>query len=301
MNHLDLDALADLLVGEARPQEIEHLNSCPTCAQQLADLDAAQAPVTVALAALPPLVLPPALARQLTEPAIGPRPAASEILPLAARRHAPLRSARRRPPWLAPAAGVAAAAVLVAGGVALLGHAGQHTAATSSGSAAGGVAPAPQVRRVATGTDYTAATLATQLPPLLSGPALPGPALSGPALSGPALPGSAQPSPAATGSTRATSGPVPGPAAASRATGTVPAGLEPLQGTAALAACLSALTPPDQPGLPLAVDYARYAGKPALVVVLPSTRPGKVDVYVVGPHCTAADADVVSFTRLARP
>lgn len=283
MNHLDLDALADLLVGEGNPRDIEHLRSCAPCTRQLTDLEAAQAPVDASLAALPPLAVPAPLAARLTAgPATG-RTAGSDVLPLAPARRATgarRRKPRRRPPWRA-VTGVAAAIVLVSGGAALLIRSDHHLSASSAKSSGASLARAPEVRRLATGTSYTAATLATEVPSLLV-PAQAGSVQSGP---GPA-------------SSQATS---QAGAGATPAAGTFPDELAPLQGTSALAACLSALTPSDQPGLPLAVDYARYAGKPALVVVLPSARPGKLDVYVVGPHCTAADADVVYFTRLARP
>jgi hypothetical protein len=270
VNHLDLDALADLLVGAGTAGQADHLRSCHTCTQHLADLDLAQAPVTEALSALPAPEVPAALAARLAAAATAPRAAASVVvLPLAPHRH------RHR---LAAAAGIAAAVVLV-GGVALLAQAHRGAAPTSALSAA---RPAPPVRRVATGTAYRAATFAAQLAPLLSGPAK-------------------------ADSTRTATGSTPGAQAAPQAGAGRPAGrgvsqeLAALQGTPALAACLSALTPANEPGLPLVVDYASYAGRPALIVALPSTRPGKVDVFVVGPRCAAADPDVRYFTRLARP
>jgi len=269
VNHLDLDALADLLVGAGTAGQADHLRSCHTCTQHLADLDLAQAPVTEALSALPAPKVPAAIAARLAA-ATAPRAAASVVvLPLTPRRH------RHR---LAAAAGIAAAVVLT-GGVALLAHAHRGTAPTSALSAA---RPAPPVRRVATGTAYRATTFAAQLAPLLSGPAV-------------------------ADGTRTATGSAPGARATPRTGSGHPAGrgvspeLAALQGTPALAACLSALTPANEPGLPLVVDYASYAGRPALIVALPSTRPGKVDVFVVGPRCAAADPDVRYFTRLARP
>jgi hypothetical protein len=44
-------------------------------------------------------------------------------------------------------------------------------------------------------------------------------------------------------------------------------------------------------GEPLAVDYARFAGAPALVVVLPAREAGAVDVAVVGPDCGVSGPD----------
>jgi len=269
VNHLDLDALADLLVGAGTAGQVDHLRSCHTRTQHLADLDLAQAPVTAALSALPAPEVPAAIAARLAA-ATAPRAAASVVvLPLTPRRH-----------WhrLAAAAGIAAAVVLT-GGVALLAHTHRGSAPTSALSAA---RPAQPVRRVATGTAYRATTFAAQLAPLLSGQAV-------------------------ADGTRTATGSAPGARATPRTGSGHPAGrgvspeLAALQGTPALAACLSALTPANEPGLPLVVDYASYAGRPALIVALPSTRPGRVDVFVVGPRCAAADPDVRYFTRLVRP
>ena len=70
---------------------------------------------------------------------------------------------------------------------------------------------------------------------------------------------------------------------------------------AALASCLSGLSDDTEPGVPLALDYAQYQGTPALVVVLPTSKAGKVDVFVVGARCAQADADLLFFTRLSDP
>ena len=74
-----------------------------------------------------------------------------------------------------------------------------------------------------------------------------------------------------------------------------------LRTTEGLASCITALTEPGQVVLPLALDYATFEGSPALVVVLPSTKADKVDVFVVGPGCTTGDAALLYFARLDRP
>ncbi|MCU1692730.1 MAG: hypothetical protein JWM64_1821, partial [Frankiales bacterium] len=70
---------------------------------------------------------------------------------------------------------------------------------------------------------------------------------------------------------------------------------------AELAACLGELAGPDTDVVPLALDYARYRGAPALAVVLPSARADRVDVFVVGAGCTAGDDQTLFFTRQPRP
>jgi hypothetical protein len=66
--------------------------------------------------------------------------------------------------------------------------------------------------------------------------------------------------------------------------------------------CLSALRPAERPGsVPLAVDYARYDGRPALAVLLPAPAPDQVDLYVVGEGCGPGDDRLLASRRLDRP
>jgi len=69
-----------------------------------------------------------------------------------------------------------------------------------------------------------------------------------------------------------------------------------------LDACLSSLLAEQGAGVqPLAVDYARYDGQPALAVVLPDPEPASAAVYVVGSDCSAADPDLLLFRRAPLP
>ncbi|MCW2606441.1 MAG: hypothetical protein JWO60_1134, partial [Frankiales bacterium] len=68
-----------------------------------------------------------------------------------------------------------------------------------------------------------------------------------------------------------------------------------------LAGCLAELSGPDADGVPLALDYASFEGRPALLVVLPSAREGKVDVFAVAAGCRAGDDQTLYFSRLDRP
>ena len=80
-----------------------------------------------------------------------------------------------------------------------------------------------------------------------------------------------------------------------------PAGLSRLRDPSTLAACVMELSGTDR-AVPLAVDLARYAGKPAAVVVLPETgNPAVLDIWVVGPACSRGDPQLLYFTRLPRP
>lgn len=74
-----------------------------------------------------------------------------------------------------------------------------------------------------------------------------------------------------------------------------------LRQPAELAGCLLALAGPASSGVPLALDYARYAGAPALVVVLPGAAAGKLDVFVVGVGCRAGADQTLLFARLTKP
>jgi hypothetical protein len=255
-NHLDLDALADVLAGVAAP---EHLDRCAPCRARLAELSAALPTTAAALATLPAPSEPPALATRLAGALADARTApAGDVVALAGRR--------TRGPWLwRAAAGVAAAAVLVTGGV-LLTQRGGHRTTDAAGTG---------YQVSSTGTDYAAgaSALTSALPGLLKGQAAPASAFAGAERS------------------------VPAPTALDD--GADP--LATLRGTSGLAACLASLSDPSQPGLPLALDYARYKDQPALVVVLPASKADKVDVFVVGAGCTQADAKLLFFARLPKP
>jgi hypothetical protein len=69
----------------------------------------------------------------------------------------------------------------------------------------------------------------------------------------------------------------------------VPGPLTRLSAPAAFSDCLAAL---GADARPLAVDYARYDGQPAVVVVLPALANGQVDVAVVGPDCGLSGSDL---------
>lgn len=275
-NHLDLDTLADVLAGET---ESAHLEECESCRAALAELETALTEVASVLAALPDPELPAGLAerldaavarerRALTAPAV-----AATVTPLAGRR-----TSRAR--FLPVAGGLAAAAVLVVGGIFLVDNTGGSSKSTTATRAQDS-----SIARNSTGSAYRkdGKLLAAELPALLKGEA----AGLTPAEGAAPLAPSSQADRSATKSA---------PLALSEA-----APLAALHTTAGLASCLSALSDPSDPGIPLALDYAAFDGQPALVVVLPSATADKVDVFVVGAGCTASDAKLLFFTRLAKP
>ena len=309
-DHLDLDDLADHLAGVGSADA--HLERCAGCRARLAELEAADAQVAQALRGLAAPALPADLADRLSAALAAEPPLAAAtgttgagstdtganaagatgagatdtgttdtgttdtgatgagtttgatVTPLAPRR----RGART---WVSS---VAAAAVLVLGGVlgaSLLGGSDVNERASvatdGAESTAGGAAP--QLPGFATGADYADPAAATgALAQVLGDPArATAPLEDTTALSAPAN-----------------------------------AALDRLRDPVALEDCLAPLLDPARPDdRPLAIDYARYAGAPALAVVLPDVDPAKVAVYVVGPDCSRADDDLQFFTRLPRP
>ncbi|MGB8651949.1 MAG: hypothetical protein WCD35_14955, partial [Mycobacteriales bacterium] len=154
-DHLDTDALADVLAGEARPA---HLDACPSCQTALGELAAALGPVATSLAALPEPEPPADLADRIDraldrertgEPA--PVTAAPTATPTAAPTVVPLTPHRTR--WLPALAAVAAVAVVAVGAAVVFGGSGGGNG--RSGSTAGtNAASAPTYRTSSTGNDY---------------------------------------------------------------------------------------------------------------------------------------------------
>ncbi|MQY05297.1 hypothetical protein [Actinomadura macrotermitis] len=68
------------------------------------------------------------------------------------------------------------------------------------------------------------------------------------------------------------------------------------QPSAVLRGCVDALANGRRPEL---VDRARYKGAPALVVALPGTKSGTLDLMVVGANCTAQDHPVLEQSTAA--
>lgn len=264
--HLDLDALADVLAGEAGGDADEHLRACSGCRDGLAELDDACARVAAALAALPPPPVPADL------------PARLDAALLSAREQdRPQHGGRRRGVLVAAAAvavfgtgvGLGTVDLHPAAGPLAVGTAPLETAAGPQSATPGSAlqqAPTGPPATSSSGTDYTGApALAAALPRLLAAP----------------------------------TGPVPPPSTTRRPRGPDP--LARLRDPAPLADCVSGLVDDPVAQVPLALDYARWAGRPALVVVLRTADPDRLDVAVVGAGCRAGAEDVLSFSSLPRP
>lgn len=69
-----------------------------------------------------------------------------------------------------------------------------------------------------------------------------------------------------------------------------------------LASCLAALEEgSDEVLTPVAVDAGSYESAAAVVVVLPALDPARLDVFVVAPACSIADAKMITYVSIARP
>lgn len=275
--HLELDALAELEEGLVDPETAAvaraHVEMCTGCRARLSRLRTTRA----LLSALPPEPMPADVAARVDAAVRNSSESATpSVLPLN----------RRRRLWGSPAVagGAAAAAVvvlvaaLVAGNVI---HRGRNS--TTSSPAAGGAGTNSSLSKAAptktwsTGRDYTAATIATLVPTLVTGVPSAG-TLSSP---------SSVQTPVA-----------PAPVATSRTPSYSQDELR--ASTQALAACGEILAG-GVSTTPVAVDFARFDGKPAVIFVLPAIgHTTELDVWVVRSACSPASLDLY-FQRIPRP
>lgn len=281
MTHLDADALADLheglLAADRAADARAHLERCAECRAVEASLRAVPASLAAAAeaGAMPADVVArvdDALSRAGRDRVPSGSAAAMTVTPLGSRtRRSPVGTRLLQ----AAAAVVLVLAVVGVGASVLMSGGGGTSSGGSSGAYADGPGGKATYALLATGADYSASSLAGAVPRLVAGEGRPFSA---------ARDGDAGPTTA--------SSPAEG-AVAPDDTGRLAAG-------AALADCVTALA--DAPAVPLAVDLARYEGKPAAVIVLPGLDdPAMVDVWVVGPGCRQGDDQFRFFTRVARP
>jgi anti-sigma factor RsiW len=259
---------ADLLPAAAQARVEEHLAGCAACRRLVATIPE----ISRLLAAAPLVPMPPELAAGLTSGiAANAQPAGvgASVLPM--RR-------RRRPPGIAALSAAAAALILVAGIVVGLRSTGTHTPSAAAPRGAGG-AQNTSYPEAATTVDYTRATLPAAIPQLAAG----------------AVPDR-----------------VPVPSASASANGAYADATSvghgaPLLGALetsppALFACVGYLTSAHTPPTPQSVTFARYEGRPAAIILLPTAgQPNELDVWVVGSTCTATRQDVLLFLRVPRP
>jgi hypothetical protein len=283
INDHDLDRLADYCAGLldlAQEAEVDRLVAAdPDWARAYADLTAAAPRLDAALSGLGRASMPTDVAEKLAAvlalqtPPAGTRTA--KVIDLSARRR-----------WTRRAAGLTAAAAVLAaifGGITALSRStvapGTSTVVTGDNTAGGAAAPMSDrgeaqaspgglvIRR--SGTDYTAATLSS----VDTGPPA-GTADANLTPSSAAVPG---PNSARTSGKQAPA--VPAPQSGQD--------LSRLERSDTLNGCLSTIMT-RYGGRPTLVDYARYQGSPALVVVL--STGGTRRIVVAGPQCGAPGA-----------
>lgn len=273
-SHIDVDTLADLGEGLLEADQItsvaEHLDRCAECRTRRGALDDVQL-LLRDLGAGADARAPDDVVRRLDDALA----AAATPLPTASATVTPLTAltTRSRQPWRTRVLQAAAVFVLVAA-VGALGYGGIRavsggnstgtTGAADSGGSAATEKHSAAHRYVVTssGRNYTMDSLRSAVPGLLSGKYDATAQGSGGA-SAPGKTPTAQP-----------------PAAASA---TDP---QRLRDGKALAACVANLA--DGPVTPLAVDIARFNGKPATIIVLPDPKdPSLVYAYAVAPDCAA--------------
>ncbi|PZS29587.1 MAG: hypothetical protein DLM59_12620 [Pseudonocardiales bacterium] len=286
--HPDVDTLSDLDAGlldaAMAARAGAHVAGCATCRDRVDLLQDTQA----MLAGLPAVPMPADVAARIDTalaetaaaetaargPAVGrDTPAATGDVTVLADRAGHRRRIDRRRWW--PGAGVVAAgvALLFAGAVGLSAvKSGSGASGTSnrSSTTAGAVPRAAPARApVASGADYSSTTLDAGVRRLLAGRSSP------------------------TGLPREVPKPSGSPRGPLAATAAAPV-LDRLLGPAALQACVTELA--GVPGVtPLAVDFARFQDKPAVVVVLPDSNPANVDAWVVGPACGPGQSDLLRY------
>jgi len=296
--HLDLDTIAELdagLVdepGEARMRA--HLDGCERCRADLARLRTTRALVST----LPPEPMPAQVSARidaaLAEAAD--TPATTTVEPLERRRR------WRNTPTLAGAAAAAAVALLV--GAIVTGRVSHHSdngsAASAPVNAAGGASQSTALKEWRTDNNYTPATLGTLVPHLVT--ATP-PAGSTTSLSGGATAtGGTTAGGTGTGSAQSPASAVPSPAQPKAQDSTFGA----LDYTALAASPSAVLTCArilngGPAVVPVAVDFARWSGKPAVVLVLPTIgHPESLDVWVVRSVCSTSSFDLY-WRRIPRP
>jgi hypothetical protein len=274
-SHVDVDTLADLEEGLLEADQVssvaEHLDGCAECRARRDALDDVQLLLRDGGAEVD-AAAPDDVVRRLDDALA----AAATPLPTASATVTPLTAltTRARQPWRTSVLQAAAVFVLVAavgglgyGGIRAVSggnSSGTNSAADSGGSGATEKRTAAH-RYVVTssGRNYTKESLRSAVPGLLSGKYDATAQGSG---------GVAVPSKTPTGAQAPAAGSVADP--------------QRLRDGKALAACVANLA--DGPVTPLAVDIARFNGKPATIIVLPDPKdPSLVYAYAVAPDCAA--------------
>jgi hypothetical protein len=286
--HLDAEVIADLradaLDAESAQHARDHLDQCPHCQETSAALDQ----VDSLLADLPPITAPDDvvnrwLAALAAEPVPAPAGGGATVVPLGA---APSRrSSSFATRGLAIAASAAGLLLVAALAYPLLTGNGDSGGANTATGIEGPVSSSPVVipAAVTSGTEYQAAALSSQVTTQLANAETMDYV-------------SATPSPLSTTFADESASPSPTSGAASGSDLRTPIVGNP---TAELA-CISNVLVAGE--VPILVDVASFAGKAAVVVVVPTDHdPTKMDIWVLARHCTATDYQVLYWSRTDRP
>ncbi|HEX6470365.1 MAG TPA: hypothetical protein VF069_14805 [Streptosporangiaceae bacterium] len=261
--HLDYDTLAELAEGLLPESQAASADAhLADCAECRAK-SAEIADVTRLLADVPVPPMPAELASRIDEALAAAAAASGPVVSLDSRRG-------RRRAWVLSAA---AAVVVVVGGGALVGHA----LLTGSVSSDNGTAQSQPVQ------DRTGSAAAKPAPRASALQAPAGAAGSG---------GAYLTSRSGTDYTAARLGTQVAERLA-RADGRTAEELAPEP----LAGCVRRVT---GGRMPLVVDVAKYEGRPATVIALPGVDTSRLDVWVVGPACSATDPAVIKHAQATR-
>ena len=273
-SHIDVDTLADLDEGLLEAEQVssvaEHLAGCAECRARRDALDDVQL-LLRDRGAEADGGAPDDVVRRLDDAlaaAATPLPTASAtVIPLTA------STTRARQPWRTRVLQAAAVFVLVAAvgglgyGAIRASSGGNSTTSASDSGGAGTAAKRTEAHRsvvTSSGRNYTKESLRTAVPGLLSGKY---------DATAQDFGSAAVPSKTPTGAKAPAAGSVTDP--------------QRLRDGKALTACVNNLAGTDDgPVTPLAVDIARFDGKPATIIVLPDPKdPSVVFAYAVAPDC----------------
>jgi hypothetical protein len=297
--HLDAEVIADLradaLDAESAQHARDHLDHCPQCQEIAAGLD----DVDTLLADLPAVTAPDDvvdrwLAALAAEPVPAPAAGGATVVPLGAATGRRTSSFANR--GLAIAASAAGLLLVAALAYPLLTDNGSSGGGGATTATVDGPESSPVVIPAAmtSGTQYQPASLNAQVSTQLAS------AQTTDLVS-------ATPSPLTTTFADDSASPLPsanGTAGTGGTSGT-PSGSDglraPIVGNpAAELACISNVMVAGQ--TPILVDVASFAGKAAVVVVVPTDNdPTKMDIWVLARHCTATEYRVLYWSRTDRP
>ena len=273
-SHLDLDTVADLdadlLAQDEAAAARAHLADCTQCSQELARLRTTRALLSTMPTESMPQDVTARVETALRHEQEAPAPRGT-VVPIGRRR------------WNSAAVAGAAAGIAIIGLIAAVAlgsiRSGNHGSSSGStadraGGAGSALSRAPEsVKRWATGRNYTAGSLAGLVPPLVVGTP-----------------------PATGGGAQTAAPPVSSPATGAGRGYTI----DQLRSSPAAVIDCGRILGGGTAAAPLAVDFAKYDGKPAAIFVLPTAgHPESLDVWVVRSTCSASSLDYY-FRRIPR-